>query len=298
MSECRIGLVGAGAVGSLIATALASRNEPFHWVVRNPQRRSSLPPLRALISGTGMQFGLETAGLCSSIEELPGGLEWLIVAVKSYDVDTVLAHRPPGVSYTLVVANGLLEGDFHLGLLYGGARVSSGVLTAAGPSRLMIGAMGNAPGQSLQIAAKLSATWLEVTAEPAISVAQWHKLAMNCAINPLTALLDCRNGDLPAYGTMPLITEVLSETCRVAQKVLGDAWCYSPADLVADCRELIRNTAENSSSMREDLRAGRRTESAMLNSAVAARGAGLGVDCPLNYHLGDMLFLLANKDAL
>ena len=298
MSSLQIGLVGAGAVGSLLAASLAHRGIPFHWVVRNELRRDSLPTLRTIIGSDYREIDLSPVTVCSSIEELPAGLDWLITAVKSYDVDTVLSNRPEGVANILVIANGLLEGDYHLGLLYGGARLEPDVLTATARSRLLIGPIGAATDDSNTVARVLETPWMNVLPDPEIQSAQWHKLAMNCAINPLTALLDCRNGDLPAYGTMPLITAILNETGMFANAVLGDKWQYSPEDLLSDCLELIAGTAENSSSMREDFKAGRRTEISMLNCAVAARGAVLGLDCPLNHHLGDMLFLLANNGAL
>jgi 2-dehydropantoate 2-reductase len=126
----------------------------------------------------------------------------------------------------------------------------------------------------------------------------WHKLALNCVVNPLTGLLDCLNGDLPLGGEKGVAPRLLAECDQVARTLLGADWPYSAAELLAAARELVRATASNSSSLREDLRHGRETEITRLNLAVAKVGRRLGIECPVNESLGHMISLLTNNATL
>lgn len=92
--------------------------------------------------------------------------------------------------------------------------------------------------------------------QPDILAVLWLKLAINCAINPITALHDCPNGAVPerAGATFaPLLGEL--------HALLGSQnIALSLAELEQRILGVIQATASNSSSMRQDLRAGRRTE--------------------------------------
>ncbi|MEH6564678.1 MAG: 2-dehydropantoate 2-reductase [Halopseudomonas sp.] len=83
----------------------------------------------------------------------------------------------------------------------------------------------------------------------------WRKLAVNCAINPFTLLFDCNNGAVPERAGSWL------EDCIGELQLLLAAQRLPGTDtLHASIHEVIRRTADNSSSMRQDLHARRRTE--------------------------------------
>ena len=87
----------------------------------------------------------------------------------------------------------------------------------------------------------------------------WRKLALNCAINPLTVLYDCRNGGLSAHpAEIATLCAELDELLQV---------CGQPAaaeGLHGDVLRIIQATAANYSSMHQDVAQGRRTEIAYL----------------------------------
>ncbi|MNY00873.1 2-dehydropantoate 2-reductase [compost metagenome] len=94
---------------------------------------------------------------------------------------------------------------------------------------------------------------------PDILTRLWRKLALNCAINPLTVLHDCRNGGL------------LEHHCEVATLCaeLGDLLehCGQPQaalELQPEVERVIQATAANYSSMHQDVSRGRRTEISYL----------------------------------
>lgn len=83
----------------------------------------------------------------------------------------------------------------------------------------------------------------------------WRKLALNCAINPLTVLHDCQNGGL--LGHLGEVDALCAELAQLLRR------CGQPeaADgLDEEVQRVILATAANYSSMYQDVRAGRRTE--------------------------------------
>lgn len=107
----------------------------------------------------------------------------------------------------------------------------------------------------------------------------WRKLAVNCAVNPLTALLDVPNGQLLDSPVRGLLGEVAAEVGQVGRAVGVDLDVAEISQSVAD---VCRLTAENISSMVQDARAGRHTEIDHLNGAVVREAEKVGVPAPLN----------------
>ena len=111
---------------------------------------------------------------------------------------------------------------------------------------------------------------------------QVQKLVVNCIINPLTALLDVRNGAL--YGspdTDALATAIATEasTCFFAQlhgqreglepRPFAPGHPLSPEVLVSLSISVMRNTAGNVSSMLGDVRSAGTTEMCVLSGAAS-----------------------------
>ena len=106
---------------------------------------------------------------------------------------------------------------------------------------------------------------------------------INCAINPLTAIHGCRNGELlenpqRRQETQALITELaaVSAAAGFAQLALT---------LQEAVTEVIRATADNTSSMRQDLERGRATEIDAITGYCCRRATALNVPTPLNHQL-------------
>jgi 2-dehydropantoate 2-reductase len=110
----------------------------------------------------------------------------------------------------------------------------------------------------------------------------WEKLAVNCAINPLTALHGIRNGELMDGAYRETVNRVLAEVAETARRVgIG----LDPGELLRKTEEVCRKTARNKSSMLQDLERGARTEIAFLNGAVVRLAEEHGLDVPVNRSL-------------
>ena len=95
--------------------------------------------------------------------------------------------------------------------------------------------------------------WVDATAMAAI---RWQKLLQNSIINPLTALANCLNGDLPRHPLWKAAPRLVAEARQVAQASGIDM----PENMLEHVLALLEATAGNLSSTTQDVRAGLPTE--------------------------------------
>ncbi|EEQ35277.1 2-dehydropantoate 2-reductase (Ketopantoate reductase) (KPA reductase) (KPR) [Microsporum canis] len=119
---------------------------------------------------------------------------------------------------------------------------------------------------------------------------QLEKLAVNCVINPLTVLMDCKNGELLYNYNLTrvqrlLLIEVSAVICALPelQGVPGLQVRFSPERLRTLAVGVAGRTAENTSSMLQDARLGKESEIEYMNGYIVRRGEEVGVRCALNY---------------
>ncbi len=190
----------------------------------------------------------------------------LIVATKAHAVMAALEsvrHRLTNDSQILLLQNGLgaqqqVTQTFpEQRVLY--ASVTDGAwqpapqqLIWAGQGLTLIGdpAQQPAPAWLLQ----LDRGVIDWQWDERILAVLWRKLAVNCAINPFTLLFDCCNGEVPQHAG-----DWLADCIAELQALLAGQG-FPAQDLAQQIHDVIRRTASNSSSMRQDLHAGRRTE--------------------------------------
>ncbi|EPT01502.1 hypothetical protein FOMPIDRAFT_1161343 [Fomitopsis schrenkii] len=169
------------------------------------------------------------------------------------------------------------------------------------------------------ISALTSTTALDVTWDPLFDVqlAMQRKLAVNCIINPITALLGCRNGDIfksPA-GThlAQTLSYEVSNVFRSQWRTEADEDSYEderteaeaeeymletpfPArltqrQLLDECMRVAELTRQNTSSMLVDIRRGRPTEINYLNGYILKLAKKYLVYTPVTAALVDLVHL-------
>lgn len=260
----RVAILGMGAIGHVIARALEGRVE----LVRVDRTRS---PLR-----DGEQR-VDAAVVCTKTL----GTAWAAdVAVRILATDGVVATVQNGLGNVETLGQRIDRGRVALGVIYVGAELSGGELTATGPGRVELGRPRD-PGAAAQLdrLAKAMAEGgitVSVVDDPLPSV--WRKLVVNAAMNPTTALFGLRNPELLDHPAgRPIADELARETARVATAAGvpidaegAPAMWHSVATFV------------NRSSMLQDVEAARPTEIDAINGAVAREGRRLGVEAPVN----------------
>lgn len=175
---------------------------------------------------------------------------------------------------------------------------------------------------------------LDVCWEPirAYQLRALRKLIINACINPITALADCKNGDL--FGSLPA-SELLRALCAEGSQVLEahareakvgqgvsaeDAGRLSslpladlltqtdaqglplldaslkPASLLHEVENVVRATASNWSSMHQDLRNRRQsTEIDFINGYLVELGRAYGIPTPANEVVANLVRLKSRR---
>jgi 2-dehydropantoate 2-reductase len=119
---------------------------------------------------------------------------------------------------------------------------------------------------------------LAIDAVDNIDAHLWLKLVVNSVINPLTALHQCRNGEL---AQLPNIDVVVAALCAEAGAVANaERQQFETAQLIDTVYAVCRATAANRSSMLQDLTRRRCSEIDFINGYILQRAAQYGIDCP------------------
>lgn len=299
MAEQRITLVGAGSVGSLLAGAMLYAGQGFTWVVRNPKRRAELDELVLQLPKGGRALSMGDVRVVDSLDRV-GATDLALVAVKAHQLDSVLPGLNLDSDNTLVIANGLQHGPFCLGLLSGGAFLKHGVVVTGMENELTVGGLCLGQVRGCQVFCDLlQAPFLHVSEVENVKEKMWLKLAVNCVVNPMTAMLDCDNGDLLGRLHGPLVQGMLGELEQVMiAESVGRFNAPTKMGLLKEVKSVLQATRNNSSSLREDILAGRPTEIGSLNFAVVEVGKQHGIECPINQEVGRMILLLSGRGPL
>ena len=111
----------------------------------------------------------------------------------------------------------------------------------------------------------------------------WQKLVINCCINPLTALYDCLNGELANLPqAQQQIPQIIAE-CRSVAQTQGQHTAL--VRIEQQVQAVIKQTAGNSSSMRQDVHHKKHTEIDFINGYIVLMAQQHAIDVPVNQSL-------------
>ncbi|MBN7795411.1 2-dehydropantoate 2-reductase [Parahaliea mediterranea] len=286
-------ILGTGAMGCLFASYLARQRIPLTLLPRQPAEPGDITlVVDGLGGGHRYQLPWETAGS-------DGPISHLLVTTKAYDVAPAVAsvaHRLRPDTVVLLMANGIgFEREVRarvpglaptLGTTTEGAyREARWRVRHAGRGATRIGLPGGAGAPAWF--ANWRAAVPDCHWDMAIEQALWRKLAINCAINPLTALHGCANGQL---GADPGLAAQVRALCAEIERIgIAAGQASAVTDLEAAVFAVIAGTADNQSSMLQDVRAGRRTEIDYITGHLLATATAHGLDAPRNRELMDKI---------
>ena len=285
----RVQIVGSGAIGSLIAAGAQRNNIPYSLAPRRPEQLT-----QRLTSYSGQRLLL--ADNLSQAEAL-GPTDLLVMPLKVHQLEDAARQwqdRLDQATPVLLVHNGMggLESvRRHLPYqpVYQ-ATTSHGVykptLEEARHSGFGRTIFGEAPDNvnlndtQLQIVFETISRCLQpVTWHPDITEALWLKLVVNAVINPLTSLHDVPNGALAEHRFQPTIKHICQEMAALMQ---SEGMMFEPQLLADQVRHVIDATAQNYSSMHQDIKHRRRTEIDAINGFIVEQAQKKGIDVSVN----------------
>ncbi|WP_133407904.1 ketopantoate reductase family protein [Parashewanella tropica] len=288
----KIGIVGAGNIGQLLAFQLSNDCDVqllSHRVTRLSSIDASLTELDGIIS----QRHFPVIPSChTSIADL----DVILVCVKAYQViealepllpnlnphaHLILMHNGMGPYLSIVPRLKVTQGLSLATTSQGAFRKSQWHVTHSGNGLTQIGHIDGTP---LTISAQKhilknipNCEWKED-----ILTALWHKLAVNAVINPLTSLHQCRNGDIGLPKFDLVVKEVIVELIQVAK---AEGVLLDLTEVTQRVYDVIKLTANNRSSMLQDVEAGRQTEIEFINGFIEKQAKKHEIACPKNQEL-------------
>jgi 2-dehydropantoate 2-reductase len=283
-------IVGTGALACFFAAKLSAAG---YSITMLGTWKEGLAALRqhgvTLVKKDGKQTSFEV-----NVTDNPAnciGIKNAIVLVKSWQTERAakqLSECLPEDGVALTLQNGLgnLEllstylGDHRVGLgvtTTGATLLSSGRVRPGGDGIVSIGEFDklNELIESIQLAG--------FKVEQLKNVAQliWGKLVVNAAINPLTALLKMPNGKLLTRASAQKLSNDLANEVAAVASAQGISLSFD--DPIKAVNLVSERTAENYSSMYQDILRGAPTEINSICGEIVKHGEKYQVPTPVNY---------------
>jgi len=293
----RIIFVGVGALGSYFGGALAEAGHDVTLLIRNKAHRDAIRADGLILHRDGVEARIDPVVVDTETAGDAGIADIVIVFTKTGATKAALQAATPVIgpdTRLVTVQNGLGNAEALAAfvpmdqVIYGttmapGDMVAPGVVSTHGSHVTQFRAAGENPvtgRMANDLAAMLSAAGIDTRVNSDVDRVIWAKVAFNCAMNSLCALLDTSPGQLLDSGeTKALVKATIMECCDVAAAVGVEV----DRDGVHRTLDMVhREHRGHVPSMLVDFRNRQPTEIASLNGAVVALGARHGVPTPRN----------------
>lgn len=270
MANPNIYILGAGSLGCLWAAHLSAA---YRGTVSFLSTRTVEKHLHCFELSTAFDDSTPLSSMIPVVSfENIERIDILLVCTKSYDalpaIETlketlteqsqiVLFQNGLGSQFGIIKA--LPDFPIYAAVTTEGVnRKSVEQVIHAGKGQTFMGALNPAASDSAHLASALKTEHLEISVEDDIWYRLWMKLAINCAINPFTALLNCPNGELQSHelfqNLWPSLRSELVEMLNAVEYAINEA------ELETIVFDVMDKTRHNISSMLQDARQQKRTE--------------------------------------
>ncbi len=297
----KIVIIGPGAMGCLFAFYLLRTGHEV-WLLDYREERAAFIRTHGLtIEGVSGNYQIPFSRITTDVQQF-GKADLVIIFVKAYATERAVKQIEPAIkSNTIMVTlqNGLgniecITAQVPNVYLIAGTTAQGATLLApghikhAGIGETIIGNTKGSGKFHIEFVRDLFMNALIPvnTTEDVMSLL-WGKLLINCGINPITAIMQIKNGQLPDSPDLCAVMQrAVEEGIQVARS-LGIRIPYeNPVEKVLD---VCRATADNRSSMLQDIEAGRKTEIEYMNGAIVRLGEQQGISVPVNRFLTEMV---------
>ncbi len=289
-------IVGSGALATLFAARLGAAG---HAITMLGTWQDGLTALRTngarLLEANGRELSASVLATDDPAQCRPA--KYALVLVKAWQTERAaqqLADCLTEDGVALSLQNGLGNRE-TLGLRLGLPRVALGVTTTG--ATLLRPGLARLGGEGLVslethprlgwLPAALTEAGFQVQVVDEAESLVWGKLVINAAINPLTALLRVPNGELLRR---PAARRLMRQLAQEAMAVAQAQEIHLPFDDAVTAAEAVAHkTAENLSSMLQDMQRNAPTEIDAICGAITQAGERLGIATPCNRICWDLI---------
>jgi len=298
-------ILGAGSIGCLFGFWLRNRST---LILRSENFRPEiLNPASSYAEKNTLTLSIEKNNLRTSFTlpctttDKASNIQNLLICTKANQTQEAIAHLKLNDACNIVLLqNGMgnievLKQQFPQCTIFCGStthgayRRSGFDIVHAGEGLTHIGTFDkNVSQQALEnICSSLSSEEQIVNVDLHIEKRLWIKLAMNCAINPLTVIYQCKNGALletpePLHHLKSICTE-LDIILHLKNYLSTNESCFNLVKQVAN------DTANNYSSMYQDHSNKRPSEIDFIQGFLLKEAQALNLALPLNKTLFDTI---------
>ncbi len=301
----QIMMVGAGSVGGFFGAHLAKNNPDVSFLLR-PKTLTAVQRHGLTIRSAAGTFTVRPKA-ASDVRQLPRP-DLVILAVKAYDLDEVLAQIEPALTdrtVLLTLQNGIDTEDRIIARLkrdcvVGGVAfiyskiAAPGVIDHYKKGAVAVGElMGHESERLLQIRDLFAAAGIPCQLSKDIRRSKWEKMCWNCVFNPITVLIDDKVAKaLDHPEMMGVIRQIVGEIAAVSAALKVPL----PPDMPERVVKWTQEIRDIHTSMYDDWKAGRRTEIRNLNGYIVDQGRLLGIPTPVNEALTAMIKTITERE--
>ena len=300
-------IIGQGAIGSLFAAHAKKNKVDVHFVARSEQKAVNVHHMNDEVTllPTPTSWSMLKAGA------KPTSMRMVLITVKAPQLKQavldLLDFLPEKNGHIIISHNGMGTLDDVLPLLAShfvyfcttsaGALKSGLTVQETGPG-VSQWALVNKPKLSDSHSNQLPFSNKEIsllipyaTQVDDLDIILWSKLTVNAVINPITAIYDIDKGEVLNEQFTSLFIGLIEEIASVTQSIGINLNQESLVELVST---VATNTATNSSSMRQDVKASRQTEIDFINGYVVSIATQNDIETPLNQQMVNKVKQLTN----
>jgi 2-dehydropantoate 2-reductase len=299
-----ITIVGAGAIGSLFGAFLSRNNNVL--LIGRKDHISIIKKSGITIEGkTNLNIKIKAETSIDIVRDIP---DLLILTTKSYDTESAILQAKKIIddnTTILSIQNGLDNIEkikkYHsckkiiAGVTTHGAFFyKPGIIRHTGIGSTVLGELdGHKTGRIVNFINLFTKAGIKTTFSKNILEEIWIKAIINSSINPLTTFFHCKNGYLLENPILEKLVELICKESTFIANAEGVK--LSNKDMINKTKNIIRNTAENYSSMLQSFKKGKKTEIDSINCKLVETGIKYDISPSINEILTYSIRLLGNK---
>ncbi|KTG19146.1 2-dehydropantoate 2-reductase [Pseudoalteromonas sp. XI10] len=288
-------IVGDGAIGLLFSHFLSAQHD-ITLLTRKPTLTT-----RFYQASNGKSHPIKARLIHHKELSQSAPFDLVLITVKAFQVQTAFGQVKPYLSKTCQIVlshNGMgnvdelntqllnTQGLAFLTTRLAGFKTTPYSVSHTGNGESVLGACNAAASENLGELKQQFSYLPHFSVSDDIHSLRWQKLLVNIAINPLTAIHNVKNGQLRAPQFSTRIINLLSEACLVANK---QGVKVKLSEALDQAYSVMTATAENFSSMQQDISHNRESEIDAICGYVCEQGAKLGVKTPYNQAMLSMI---------
>lgn len=302
----KIAIIGAGSMGSLYGAYLHNSGEEVYLINRWEEHINVINTEGLIIEEREKKLKFYPKAVTNSRDI--GIVDLAIIFVKSTKTEEAILENKNIIgknTYVLSLQNGYGNGEkiekyinkdrIIVGTTGEGCTtIKAGYIKHAGSGDTYIGMFSGKEDsilENLENILNYSGFNVHICKDPSQLI--WNKLIINVGINAITAILKIKNGELLKQNTAKSIMKnAVIEAVKVAN---AKGFNFDEEEMIDKVEKVALKTAENKSSMLQDISNNKKTEIEVINGAIVREGIKLNIKTPVNETLTNLIIALENK---